>query len=168
MTRPTLKSAAALILSGAMALTSTSAAFADARSYAHVHQQQQGLTGGQVAGGLLALLLLGQVINQQNQSRDNDRADRRDRRDDRQDRGDRRDRRHDRRADNYALPGDCMRRVRALDGQRLFMRGCLRRNDVSLRLLPRRCEVNFRAHNGNWRTGYRPRCLRRAGFYIGR
>lgn len=63
------------------------------------------------------------------------------------------------------VPAHCKRRVRTIDGPvRIFARACLKRNDINLRKLPKHCKIRVEARNGNIRRGYRPRCLRRAGY----
>ena len=160
MTFPLMRGLAALGLS----LTLATTAAADQRSYAHTHGQAQhggGLTGDQVAGGLLALLLLGIAIDKLD---DNDRRPSGrvtintapDRRSHEADRPNRR-----------VLPTQCLRRLETQNGpRRVFLERCLERNFRFVNQLPRQCETQVWTNRG-WRDAFRARCLRRNGYTIG-
>ncbi|MGX9355770.1 hypothetical protein ACS3SW_11625 [Roseobacteraceae bacterium S113] len=64
------------------------------------------------------------------------------------------------------LPAFCLTRVRANDGpRRLFSQRCLQNNYRQVNRLPNRCKTWVQGPRGT-RVGYKPRCLRRAGFEI--
>lgn len=62
------------------------------------------------------------------------------------------------------LPGYCLRNVRTYEGdRRIFGARCLQNNYSQVDRLPRRCKTFLEGPRGT-RIGYRPKCLRRAGF----
>lgn len=66
------------------------------------------------------------------------------------------------------LPAQCFRRIETQSGQsRFFGKRCLRNNYRYADRLPVRCEIGIRTNHGI-RVGYRPRCLRDAGFSMAR
>lgn len=67
---------------------------------------------------------------------------------------------------NRALPAECLRRYRTRDGRvRLFDADCLETRFRGYRHLPLDCAVTIRSH-GSFESGFRPRCLRRAGYRL--
>ncbi|MFZ7093510.1 hypothetical protein [Primorskyibacter sp. 2E233] len=68
---------------------------------------------------------------------------------------------------NKVLPGSCVRKIQKRHTRFVLPRHCLRRNNVALRHLPQRCEINWRGNRG-MRTGYALRCLKRNGYQIAR
>lgn len=143
-----------------LSVTLATGAIADQRSYAHTHggQQHGNITGEQVAGGLLALLLLGIAIDQLDDG-DRDRNARV-----RIETPDRRDRDHDARPGRRVLPSQCLRRFNTNNGpRRVVMERCLERNYRFTHRLPRECEIRVRTDRGV-RDAFGARCLRRNGF----
>jgi hypothetical protein len=75
---------------------------------------------------------------------------------------------------NKALPEHCLKSYRTRDGHRAyFTKRCLRHNYRGWRSLPAHCELTVRLrddyrHGRNRITVYKPRCLRRAGYFIAR
>lgn len=72
-----------------------------------------------------------------------------------------------------ALPESCLKSYRTRDGyEAYFSERCLRNKYSSWRSLPGRCELTLRVYDewGNSRRidVYKPRCLRRAGYFIAR
>ncbi len=68
-----------------------------------------------------------------------------------------------------ALSADCIRRLDTPHGRvRLMLQRCLSRTTVHATLvnLPDHCFSRVRTTQGERRRGYRPRCLRRAGYSI--
>ena len=73
-----------------------------------------------------------------------------------------------RRHHSRALPGYCLRNVRSYDGDRRIMGArCLQNNYRHAHRLPNRCKTYVEGPRGT-RVGYRPRCLRKAGYSIRR
>jgi len=65
-----------------------------------------------------------------------------------------------------ALPAECLRRYRTRDGRvRLFDGQCLEQSFRGYRHLPLDCAVTIRSQ-GRFESGFRPRCLRRAGYQM--
>lgn len=65
-----------------------------------------------------------------------------------------------------ALPAECLRRYRTQEGRvRLFDADCLEHNFRGYRHLPLDCAVTIRSQ-GRFESGFRPRCLRRAGYQM--
>jgi hypothetical protein len=72
-----------------------------------------------------------------------------------------------------ALPESCLKTFRTRDGyEAYFSKRCLRNSYSNWRSLPERCEVSLKIRDewgdGRRITVYKPRCLRRAGFFIAR
>ncbi len=66
------------------------------------------------------------------------------------------------------LPSQCFRRIDTWDGPvRMFGRRCLERNYAFADRLPQRCAFSVQGPR-HVRYGYRPRCLRNAGFTMAR
>ena len=66
------------------------------------------------------------------------------------------------------LPAACFTRVDTRNGPvRMFGRRCLQNNYRFADRLPERCEITVRGQN-HLRRGYRPQCLRNAGFTMAR
>lgn len=63
------------------------------------------------------------------------------------------------------LPGSCIRRIPSRHARYALGSGCLQRNDVSLRRIPRACQVTWPTRSGN-RSGYALGCLKRSGYKI--
>lgn len=67
-----------------------------------------------------------------------------------------------------AIPGFCITRVQSHNGpRRILSRRCLQNNYRDVNLLPNRCRSFIEGPRGT-RVGYRPKCLRKAGFQIAR
>ena len=67
-----------------------------------------------------------------------------------------------------ALPAYCLRTVRAFGGdRRIFGARCLRNNYAQVNRLPNRCKTYVEGPQGT-RVGFRPRCLRKAGYTVRR
>ena len=65
-----------------------------------------------------------------------------------------------------ALPAECLRRYNTRDGRiRLFDADCLETRFRGYRHLPLDCAVTIRSH-GSFESGFRPRCLREAGYRL--
>lgn len=65
-----------------------------------------------------------------------------------------------RRANRAFLPSECLR---SYGNQRVFSRGCLKKNYSFNKSLPDECKVKFRAY-GKKRKGFSAPCLRREGY----
>lgn len=126
------------LIAGALALTLGMTSLAPTPAQADMSNEE-------AWGALLGLLVLGAVI-------------------------------HESRKDNAApvvnprpnrnvIPAQCLRRIETRRGEtvRMFGRRCMQNNFRGFNRLPERCEVSVRTDNGR-RNGFRPRCLRNAGF----
>ena len=66
------------------------------------------------------------------------------------------------------LPGQCIRQVETWDRPvRILARRCLERNYAYTARLPQRCAITVQGPR-HTRYGYRPRCLRNAGYTLAR
>ncbi len=126
------------MIAGALALTLGMTSLAPTQVRAEISNEE-------AWGALLGLLVLGAVIRE---SRKDDPAPV-----------------VNPRPNRNVIPAQCLRRIETRRGEtvRLFGRRCMQNNYRGFDRLPERCEVTVRTDNGR-RNGFRPRCLRQAGF----